>query len=137
MTAYKGLLTMIDNDNNPETIPDSKQNRQTSTMLSLPNVLWILVTVVSVASFLFTYDSRISVLEQQSKGIPELEDEIAELEDDVITLKSDLRQLKSTAPHTDDVTELRQRVRGLEFAVESLRNDVKRLRKQKNAASEN
>lgn len=62
-------------------VPNGNGDRRTIlSSIPLPYVMWLLVTVVSIASFIFTYGTRISVIEQKQLQIPENKENIEELQ---------------------------------------------------------
>lgn len=115
-------------------------SRHVSTSISLSNVLWILITVVSVASFIFTYDTRITVLENQTDSIPAIQERLNTLRDRLKDVQSQLkttrtqldRFVRDHSVNTKEIENLRSKVRELQYQIKTLKTRINQLEQQVN-----
>lgn len=123
------------NEDNEMTDQYRSNDRDVMPAISLSNVLWILITVVSVASFIFNFDTRITVLEEQIKTIPITSEDVGSIQMQVNRIQAEIDRLKqyveqlqdSQSSNISEIETVENRIRELEYQVQNLKNKLKQM----------
>lgn len=123
--------------NNTPADKPSNRGHGITTMISLNSVLWIMVTVVSIASFIFTYDTRISVLEEQFASVVVKSKSFNQIKSDVNTLQLQVEQLRSHVLRLEESEEqTSELVNEIDDKVKQLQYKLNVLEEHSNASME-